>query len=55
MDNRLRWTLVVILVAINAVTNPVLGDSWVAIAVSVLTGLPAVALVIDYFLRGRRT
>lgn len=54
MVNRTRWTAVVILIAINAVTNVVLGDTWFAIVIGVLTGLSAIALVIDYFVRGRR-
>ncbi|NVI91153.1 hypothetical protein [Actinomadura sp. BRA 177] len=55
MNNRTRWTIVAILIAINAVSNAALGDTWLAIAVSALTGLPAIALVIDYFVRARRT
>ncbi|GAA1880689.1 hypothetical protein [Actinomadura bangladeshensis] len=55
MNNRTRWTLVIVLVAINAFANSALGDTWLAIAISVVTGLPAIALVIDYFVRARRT
>lgn len=55
MSNRTRWTIVTVLVAINAVTSGALGDTWPSIAISVLTGLPAIALVIDYFVRARRT
>jgi hypothetical protein len=55
MSNRTRWTIVAVLIAINAVTSSALGDTWLSIAVNVLTGLPAIALVIDYFVRARRT
>ncbi|WP_433478928.1 hypothetical protein ACQPZP_18925 [Spirillospora sp. CA-142024] len=54
MSNSTRWTLVSILIAANVISNVVLGDTWVQIAVSVVTGVAVVAVLIDYLLRGRR-
>ena len=54
MSNSTRWTLVAILIGVNAVTNVVLGDTWFAITVSAVTGVAVVGIVIDYFVRGRR-
>ncbi|MEO3828061.1 hypothetical protein [Actinomadura sp. B10D3] len=54
MSNSTRWTLAVILIAVNAISNVVLGDTWLQIAVSALTGAAVVAVLIDFLLRGRR-
>ncbi|WP_157406300.1 hypothetical protein [Actinomadura chibensis] len=54
MSNSTRWTVVGILIAVNAVANVVLGDTWFAIAVSSVTGVGVVAVLIDYLARGRR-
>ncbi|WP_168220955.1 hypothetical protein [Actinomadura sp. WMMA1423] len=54
MSNSTRWTLIVILVAVNVLSNAVLGDGWIQIAVSAVTGLAAAAVVIDLLVRRRR-
>ncbi|WP_158079289.1 hypothetical protein [Actinomadura sp. CNU-125] len=54
MGNTVRWTLVALLVAINAGTNVALEDTWYGIVVGVVTGVGAIALVIDHLVRGRR-
>ncbi|MFI0486952.1 hypothetical protein [Actinomadura sp. 9N215] len=53
MSNSTRWTLVAILIAVNVISNVVLGDAWLAIVVSSVTGVGVVAVVLDYLLRGR--
>lgn len=54
MSNSTRWTLVVLLVVVNAISGTILDDSWIAVSVSAVTGLAVLALVIDYLVRGRR-
>ncbi|MEV5828146.1 hypothetical protein AB0L25_21575 [Spirillospora sp. NPDC052242] len=54
MGNTVRWTLVALLVAVNVGTSITLQDTWYEIVVGVLTGVAAIALVIDYLVRGRR-
>ncbi|MFD0904357.1 hypothetical protein [Actinomadura sediminis] len=54
MGNTARWTLVALLVAANVATSVTLQDTWYEIAIGVVTGVAAIALVIDYLVRGRR-
>ncbi|WP_165968882.1 hypothetical protein [Actinomadura sp. KC06] len=54
MSNSTRWTMVGILIVVNALSNVALRDAWIEIVVSAVTGLAVVALVIDYLVRGRR-
>ncbi|MCP9972760.1 MULTISPECIES: hypothetical protein [Actinomadura] len=54
MTNSTRWTLFAILIAVNVISNVVLGDAWLQIVVSAVTGAAVVAVLIDYLLRGRR-
>ncbi|WUI03761.1 hypothetical protein OHR68_18775 [Spirillospora sp. NBC_00431] len=53
MSNSTRWTLVAVLIVVNAITNVILGDGWLAIVVSSVTGIAVVGVVLDYLLRGR--
>ncbi|MFD0534891.1 FtsX-like permease family protein [Actinomadura luteofluorescens] len=54
MSTSTRWTLICVLIGVNVLSNVVLGDGWIQIAVSAVTGLAAVAVLIDLLLRGRR-
>ncbi|WP_157433116.1 MULTISPECIES: hypothetical protein [Actinomadura] len=54
MGNTVRWTLVALLVAVNAGTSITLQDTWYEIVIGVITGVAAIALVIDFLVRGRR-
>ncbi|MFE9102419.1 MULTISPECIES: hypothetical protein [Actinomadura] len=54
MGNSLRWTIVAVLLAINVVVSVAFADTWLSITVNAVTGLGAIALVVDYFVRGRR-
>lgn len=54
MGNTVRWTLVALLVAVNAGTSIALRDTWYEIVIGVVTGVAAIAIVIDYLVRGRR-
>ncbi|WP_165978236.1 hypothetical protein [Actinomadura darangshiensis] len=54
MSNSTRWTVAGILLAVNVISNVVLGDGGLQIAVSAATGAGVVAVLIDYLLRGRR-
>ncbi|XRQ15953.1 hypothetical protein ACN3XK_35285 [Actinomadura welshii] len=54
MSNSVRWTLVGVLLAFNALSNLFAGDGAVGIAVSAVTGLAVLALVIGFFVRRRR-
>ncbi|WP_218004802.1 hypothetical protein [Actinomadura macra] len=54
MSNGTRWTIIGILLAINVMANVALNGTWVEVGVSTVTGLGVLALVVDFFLRGRR-
>ncbi|MBE1535747.1 hypothetical protein [Actinomadura algeriensis] len=54
MGNTVRWTLFALLVAVNVGTSVTLQDTWYEIVIGVVTGVGAIALVIDYLVRGRR-
>ncbi|WP_165959166.1 hypothetical protein [Actinomadura sp. KC345] len=54
MSNSTRWTLVALLIVVNAVSSSVFDDSWVTVSVNAVTGVAVIALVIDYLLRRRR-
>lgn len=54
MGNTTRWTLVALLVAVNVGSSIALKGTWYEIALGVVTGVGAIALVIDYLVRGRR-
>ncbi|GGV32997.1 hypothetical protein GCM10010182_65830 [Actinomadura cremea] len=54
MGNTVRWTLVALLVAVNVGTSITLQDTWYEIVIGVVTGVAAIAIVIDYLVRGRR-
>ncbi|MEU8801770.1 hypothetical protein [Spirillospora sp. NPDC048819] len=54
MSNSTRWTLVGILVALNVLSNTVMPDTWIGIALSVVFGVAAIAIVADFVLRRRR-
>ncbi|MFB4308438.1 hypothetical protein [Actinomadura sp. GTD37] len=53
MSNRTRWTVVALLVAINVLVSVALPDTWQSVVANAVTGLGAIALVVDYFVRGR--
>ncbi|MFV2176626.1 hypothetical protein ACFHW2_19300 [Actinomadura sp. LOL_016] len=54
MGNTARWTLVALLVAVNVGTSITLQDTWYEIVIGVVTGVAAIAIVIDYLVRSRR-
>ncbi|WP_176611829.1 hypothetical protein [Actinomadura sp. WMMB 499] len=54
MGNTLRWTLVALLVAVNVGTSITVQDTWYGIVIGVVTGVAAIALVVDHLVRGRR-
>lgn len=54
MSNSTRWTLVGILIAVNVISNAVLGDDWLQVVVSAVTGAAVIAVLIDHLLRRRR-
>ncbi|MDL4821432.1 hypothetical protein [Actinomadura opuntiae] len=52
--NTVRWTVFGLLLAVNVIANITLKGTWPEIPISVLTGLGAVAVVLDFLIRGRR-
>ncbi|WP_157429980.1 hypothetical protein [Actinomadura oligospora] len=54
MSASTRWTLFVMLLTVNVVYQLVYPNTWHQIAVSSLTGLGLIGLLIEYLARGRR-
>jgi hypothetical protein len=54
MGSTARWTLLGLLLAVNAISSVTLGGTWPELVINVLTGLGVIAIVAEYLLRGRR-
>jgi hypothetical protein len=55
VNNTVRWTLCTLLLVANAIVGVISRDTWYQIVIGAVTAACVIGLVIDYFVRGRRT